>query len=133
MTNFLIKALFYAIPTLFILFFALYTRAQIKDEEDGSLQWNLNDTEWHRQGLFMRIMFFVAMCGWAFPIKVQWVDTMLLIPILMIEWDTFINVARGRGVFDVGTGGWDAKIGKKKWYIYAIVLIAAIINYIIFV
>ena len=128
----LIKVLFYTIPTLFLVLFALYTKWQIKDEEDGTLGWSTADSMWHHFGLGMRGALFMAMLGWVFPVHVQWVDTILLIPILMIEWDTFINLARGRGLLDVGTGGWDAKIGKKKWIIYLVLLIAAITNYIIF-
>ena len=130
MSSVLAKVLFYAIPTLFIMFFALYTKWQIVDEDDGTSAWTEADTKWHRYGLFMRATFFVAMLGWLIPTAVQWVDSLLLMPIMMIEWDIAINVARGRGIWDVGTGGWDAKIGKKKWAIYFLFLLVAITIYI---
>jgi hypothetical protein len=49
---------------------------------------------------------------------------------MAIWWDMAINYVRGRGLLDVGTGGWDAKIGKKKWIYYGIWLFVTIIIYI---
>ena len=120
---------FYLVPILFVLFFAYYTKWQIIDEDDGP-NWTKADTKWHRAGLYMRLMVVLAMIGWLLPSKAHWKDLVLLLPILSIEWDVAINLFRGRHWLDVGVGGWDAKIGKKKWIGYLIALIVSIIIYI---
>jgi len=125
----MITALFYLIPILFVLFFANYTKWQIIDEDDGA-GYTTADVKWHRAGLYMRAMVVFAMIGWLLPSRAHWEDLVLLLPILAIEWDISINLFRGRGWLDVGVGGWDGKIGKKKWLLYLIWLIVSIIIFI---
>lgn len=124
--------LFYLIPTLFLFFFAVYTDNQIKDEMDNDLTYNKLDAKWHRAGLLMRSVFFLAMVAWVLPLKqfISWKHLMVLAPVMAIEWDIFINVIRGRGAFDVGEGGNDAKVGKTKWIVYLIWLLLSFIPFL---
>ena len=123
--------LFYLIPTLFLLFFAVYTDNQIKDEVDNDLSYNKLDARWHRAGLLMRSVFFLAMVVWVLPVKqfISWRHLVVLAPVMAIEWDMFINVIRGRKIFDVGEGGSDKRVGKRKWVAYFIWLVLSIIPF----
>lgn len=119
--------LFYLISLVFIYWFAAeYSKWQFIDEDDGP-GWNKSDTKWHRAGLIMRMCIALAMLGWIFPANVSFEHLVLLMPILAIEWDILLNLGRGKKWNYVGGGGWDAKIGQRKWCLYGIWLLGSII------
>jgi hypothetical protein len=118
-------AAIYVLPFLFVVFFAIYTKYQIIDEDDGP-GWTKSETIWHRSGLAMRIVVAIMGAVWVYFPAPNPKHYFLSMAICAAAFDIGINLLRGRGILDVGKGGSDAKIGKKKWFFYLVWILTSI-------
>lgn len=105
----------YLISFLFTLFFVYYTKHQLINPKSG---------KWHTKGFLMRGCFFLA---FLFPSDIINIIGALLIS--AITFDIGINIiALKTAWYYVGKESYiDRTIGKKKWWIYGILLIIFLI------
>jgi hypothetical protein len=108
----------YFLSLAYTAFFVLYTKYQIIDEDDGA-GWTDAETKWHRYGLLMRLTVALMGAAWVYLPAPNPVHFFIALPLAAAAFDLGINIARGRPIFDLGKGGWDAKIGIWKWVLYA--------------
>jgi hypothetical protein len=114
----------YALPIIFMILFAFYTKHQLIDEDDGP-GWTKSETIWHRAGLGMRILLMGIGGAWVYVPAPSPAYLFHSAAIGALVFDVALNLFRGKGFFYVGskTGkGWDAAVGKWKWLIYFILI-----------
>ena len=119
--------LFYLIPLAFTVLFASYTHWQIADKMNPDPGPNTDNQMWHKMGLYMRITVGLSMIGWIYPPKNVGLDDLFLLATLMMPlFDIAINYFRGFPLLYTSQWGWDGKIGKMKWVLYAALLMIAL-------
>jgi hypothetical protein len=102
----------------------MYTKYQF---EDMKATWATAKRKWHPWGAFMRVMFFVGVITEHFFTS-EWKDLFLAGVICVILWDILVNLVDLGVAWDYnGTTAKTDKIGKIKWFVYAGLLLTAII------
>ena len=122
----MLTILFYLCAFLNTYCFAQYTKYQLLDERGVSK----TRGKWHRWGAAMRYLFFVMVAIPFFPgNEIVWADIILSAAICLPLFDILINVIALNVKWNyVGsTVGYDTKLGMKKWYGYAVILIVCIL------
>jgi hypothetical protein len=116
--------LIYLTSILFTVAFVMYTKYQF---EDMKATWATAKRKWHPWGAFMRVMFFVGVITEHFFTS-AWKDLFLAGVICVILWDILVNVVDLGVTWNYnGTTAKTDKIGKIKWFVYAGLLLTAII------
>ena len=112
----------YVLSVLFTTLFVYYTKHQLHD------LWKKRNTKWKTFGWGMRVIFVVG-CFLMQQFPATW-QHYLLASILSIAWfDIGINlIALKEKWHYVGTTSkWDRIVGKKKWWIYAILVLSSLV------
>lgn len=107
----------YILSILFVLTRVLYQKYQFKNGTAG---------KWHFWGWIEIIVFFLAFLLYRyFPFS--WADFFLSGAICMVGYPIAVNmIALSKSVFYVGnTSEIDKRFGKKQWFVYFGILIAA--------
>ncbi len=116
----------YALPIAFIVSFAIYTKYQLIDEDDGP-GWTFSETMWHRSGLAMRIIVFAIGLAWGYlpaPLEKYVLHSAAICATL---FDIILNILRGKPILYYGAGGSDGRFKNLKWAIlFGTVLVTTI-------
>lgn len=110
----------------FTLLFSIYTKFQFEDDK------GISESKWHPWGADMRIMCVVIpMITALFP--PQFLDWVVVSIVQMPWWDVCINIiALHVKALYLGTSAKTDQLKAKKWLLYLIALIAAILVKIFF-
>lgn len=108
----------YLLSILFTIAFVYYTKWQFKNSRSGT---------WHNYGLIMRLLAITSpFIGQFF--KISWQDLLLASSINIILWDVLINriALKVKWSYVGFTSKLDVYLGKRKWVLYLIILLASI-------
>lgn len=116
--NFAIYLLLYSLGTLI---FAIYSKFQFEDDRGES------QGKWHTPGFYMRLLACVTpFIASLWPI--DWRNWLLISVIQMPWWDVSINIiALKMKAWYLGTTAQTDQLKAKKWLLYGIALILAIV------
>ena len=117
--------LLYVLSFIFTGAFVIYTKWQIVDEDDGP-GYTPAEKKWHMAGLFMRLAVFSMAVVWVFFPAPHWSHLPLIFILNAASFDIGINIANRKPPLYTATHGWDGMVGKRKWLIYLVGLIASI-------
>lgn len=112
----------YVLSTLFTLAFVFYSKWQFSDDRGES------QGKWHSSGMIMRMLAVASpfLCQ-LYPS--EWQDYLLVGAINILLWELLINkIALNQKWLHVGTTAkTDIFLGKKKWLVYAVILLVTIV------
>lgn len=113
----------YIVTILFTIAFVFYSKYQFEEQRT-----KIYNGKWHPWGMAMRILFFAGLILYKF-FPFDWWDVLLSGVINVILFEIGINVValHVKWNYNGTTSAIDMKVGKVKWYVYAISLVAAIV------
>lgn len=112
----------YAYPILLSVIFGYYNGWQWTDEQDGVYDPKKAKPKWKAASVAYRLL---AVIGPFLPVELG--HYIIGVAISLPVFDMVINLTRGVGLFYLGTTSKTDRLGRWKWYSYAVLIALAIV------